>query len=773
MKNQLQPAQAPQQANAGLKEIFAKITKTELAENVFLLLLSRICFMEYLVSPFGISMFCVLFAKSARPSYVISCVLGILLTANPLFYFKYIGTMLIVLTFTVIFRRELKNKKDVLALIATGALFVNGGVYVIAEGLFLYDFMMLVVESGLCYLSFFVFWEAEDNLRSVSYRCVYEPRDLVCLTLLCACAILSVSLIESLLPLAHILAITIILFLALTCGFSVSTPAGAVLSLSVGLATAYPAQIVCAYTLSALFAGLVSRYGRLAVSGIFAAGSFVVTWLIFPESNGLLTVSYVAVSCLVLFFVPDKALLSFGTSATDTTKNQRGTYRTQELVAEELSGAIETVNSVSDIFHDIIKSYCDSYANSYDAVFDATANAVCANCSLCRFCWHKEKIKTVSLLENMITVMESKGIIGKKDIPADFLGMCIRCDGFISELNKNFESHKVTKMWSGKVAESKKLVAEQFKNISMILENLQENLDKKLLYSPELERKIKNALDKIGVSAANMRLISDEGIAVELHQPVYRVSECIDRIGEVLSEIFEVEMVAEKKENGVLLFYQKPEFCISSAVLSKACRSSQVCGDNCSEFYFAPGRYAIVLSDGMGSGERANFQSSVAVRLAKKLLCGGMKSETCVRLINNILMTNADRETFATVDLCVINLYSGIVEFVKTGAAPSYIKKEKENITVTSTSLPAGLIPVVDSDFCVKYSQNGDVLVMVSDGVSDVLDNGKRNEFFSLIDADAPEAEVCERILNRAYARSGGIATDDMTVCVCKISKNQ
>ena len=773
MKNQLQPAGGPQQATPKLGEMFAKITKMELAENIFLLLLSRICFMEYLVSPFGVAMFCVLFAKSARPSYVVFCLLGILLSANPIFYFKYIGTVLIVLTISVIFRQELKNKKNLQAAIATAAIFVNGAVYVIAEGLFLYDFLMLVVESGLCYLSFFVFWEATDNLRAVPYRCVYEPRDLVCLTLLCACAILSISLIESLLPLAHILAITIILFLALTCGFSVSTPAGAVLSLAMGLSTAYPAQIVCAYTLSALFAGLVPRYGRLAVSGIFAASSFVVKWLIFPESNGLLTVSYVAVACLVLFFVPDRILLSFGTTAAISNKSQRKSYSMQELVKEELDGTINTVNSVADIFHDIIKSYCDSYANSYDAVFDATAQAVCANCSLCRFCWHKDKLKTISLLENMITVMESKNILSKKDVPVDFSQMCIRCDGFVSELNKNYESLKVTKMWSGKVKESKRLVAEQFKNISMILENLQENLEKKFVNAPDLERKIVASLDKIGVSAEQIRIMSDEGFIVEIHQPVYRAEESPDRICQVLSEIFEVDMIFENKDSGVLMFYQKPEFCITTEIRSTPRSNSQVCGDCSKGFFFAPGRYAIILSDGMGSGEYANFQSNVVTSLAQKLLSSGMKSETCVRLINNILMTNADRETFATVDLCVINLYSGIVEFVKTGAASSYIKQGKENITVTSTSLPAGLIPAAEADFCVKYARDNDVVVMASDGITDVLDSGEKNEIFSLIKPEEEAGVLSEKILKRAISRSGGRALDDMTVCVCKISKNQ
>lgn len=771
MKNQLQPGHNPQELGTGLREMFTKITKRELAENIFLLLVSRICFMEYLVSPFGASMFCVLFAKRFRPSYVVFSVLGVLLTGNPIFYFKYIGTALIILTLTIIFREELKNKKSILAIITTTSLFVNGAVYVIAEGLFLYDFLMLLAESGLCYLSFFVFWEAADNLCTIGYRSVYEPKELVGLTILCACAILSISLVESLLPLAHILAVTIILFLALTCGFSVSVAAGVVLSLAIGLTTAYPAQLVCAYTISALFAGLTARFGRLAVSGMFAACSFVVTWLLFPESNGLLTVSYVAVACLVLFFVPDKILLSFGTAATVTDKSQRGNFRMKRVVSEELEGTMETVNSVSDIFQDVINSCCDNYTNSYNAVFDATAHNVCADCSLCRFCWHKEKAKTVSLLENMTKTMESKNTLGQKDVPKDFSQMCIRCESFVSELSKNFESLKVTKMWSGKVRESKKLVAEQFKNISMILENLKHNLEKKLMYSPELERKILTALDRIGVSCAELRIISDEGFLVELHQPVYRAGECTEKMCEALSEVFEVEMVAQRHENNLLVFYQKPEFYVSLDICTKARKHSQICGDCCAEFSFAPGRHAIILSDGMGSGEYANFQSSVVVSLAKKLLSSGIKGETCVRLINSILMANADRETFATVDLCVINLYSGMIEFVKTGAASSYMKKGKEDISVTSTSLPAGLIPVVEADFHVKYAQGNDILVMASDGVTDVLDKEEKNEIFSLINSEEAPKEQAERILNRALIRSGGIATDDMTVCVCKILK--
>ena len=99
------------------------------------------------------------------------------------------------------------------------------------------------------------------------------------------------------------------------------------------------------------------------------------------------------------------------------------------------------------------------------------------------------------------------------------------------------------------------------------------------------------------------------------------------------------------------------------------------------------------------------------------------------------------------------------------------MKKGKEDISVTSTSLPAGLIPVVEADFHIKYAQDNDILVMASDGVTDVLDKGERNEIFPLINSEESPKEQAEQILNRALIRSGGIATDDMTVCVCKIAK--
>lgn len=755
-----------------IKDLSKAMSPTELTENVILLLLCRICFMEYLVSPFGVALFSVLFYRKRRLSYVIASVAGTLLSGIPVFYFKYIGTILIAMSLIIIFSKELKSKSRTVSAITTAALLLNGGVYVFVEGFFVYDTLLLILECCLCYLSFFCFDCATASMEHFTKRKIFEPKEIVSMVILFGCCVLSISLTENLLPVAHIIAIFGILFLSVTCGFTVSTPAGAVLGLSLGFVSAYPAQLVCTYTLSSLFSGVCARYGKLASSGIFALCTFFVTILISPEANGFLPVSYVAVAWLLVFFVPEKVIASFGTAATKPLNISRKEARIKDELYDAFDISFNTLDSVADIFSDIIKEGSAIEVSDNSVILENTANAICTNCSLYRFCWQKEKQKTLLAIENLLPCTEAS--LRKNHIPKEFSDICIRRDAFIRELNKNAESYKITKMWSGKVVESKKLVAEQFKNLSMILTDVRDNLSSGITFSSDTESKIAVALDKMGISFSKVKVLSSDGFVVEIHNPDFYINSHADKkIENVLSEIFDVPMVMTSSSYEKIVFCQKTEFAASLHISVLPRKNSDHCGDNCAYFYFGTGKLAIVLSDGMGSGEAAAFQSNLVVTLAKKLLSSGFSLRTCVRLINNILMTNADRETFATVDLCVVDMYSGIAEFAKTGAAPSYIKKEDEEIVISSSSLPAGLINSADTDFCVKYLQAGDWVVLASDGITDTLDCPDKNEIFEICNEfDGTPEELAESILNLALKRSGGIATDDLCVCVCKLEKN-
>lgn len=41
-------------------------------------------------------------------------------------------------------------------------------------------------------------------------------------------------------------------------------------------------------------------------------------------------------------------------------------------------------------------------------------------------------------------------------------------------------------------------------------------------------------------------------------------------------------------------------------------------------------------------------------------------------------MLNQNNEIFATLDIAIVDLYKGNIEFIKSGACPTYIKIRKE-----------------------------------------------------------------------------------------------
>ena len=780
MKQQLQKlTNPPQIAKIHPKRLFAKLDAYELLENIALFLLSRIYFMDYLISPFGLAAFSVLFYKKKRVYYVIFASLGALSTKTPIFFFKYIGAILITMSIQLIFSKELRHKKYTAAGLSSMAVFLTGVIYVLTEGVFFFDTLLLVLECLGLFALFLLFDKATFAIKAALTRGTFEPTGLLCVISLFACVIFSVSLTQNFWPLSHIAGIFLILLTGLSYGFGISVPAGAILGLSLCFSTPYPSQMICIYTLSSMSSGLFAGYGRLASSGAFALSSLITTLVLCPEANGILTVSYVAAACLLLFFVPERMLISSKNSSVNLRKETSLADKVRLSTDSKIAETIGAIDSVGTVFGEVIESFCDTRHDTKREILRATADAVCEDCSLCKYCWSKEKEKTHSICERMIDSMSSKSAVSKRNIPKEFSDMCIRSESFVSELNKSCESQKITKMWAGKVQESKRLVLEQFKNISMVLKDLQGSISSQTEFIPTAEAKIYSALSHHGIHPDSVCVKKDAGYTVNLNRlSCEGKTECDDVITSVISEILEVPMIKEATDCGSsycnVTFCQKPVLRADASISCATKKNSSGNGDNSCVFSLDTGRVAIVLADGMGSGEMASFQSSIVVNLSKKLLLAGFNLSTCVRLINDILMTNADKDTFSTIDLCVINLYTGVAEFVKTGASVSYLKSQNAMDLVTASSLPAGLIRSIEPDFDRKFFKSGDVLVMASDGVTDALDTDSQNEIFKILDdfSGTPE-ELSDTIIKSALRKSGGSAPDDMTVIALKISEDE
>lgn len=181
----------------------------------------------------------------------------------------------------------------------------------------------------------------------------------------------------------------------------------------------------------------------------------------------------------------------------------------------------------------------------------------------------------------------------------------------------------------------------------------------------------------------------------------------------------------------------------------------------------------MALSDGMGSGEKASILSKATVNLIEKFLESGLDKNSSVKLINSILMLKSNDDYFSTIDLSIIDLSDGEIEFMKIGAAPTVIKRKEAVDIVKTASLPAGILDTIEIELIHRQLNDGDMVILISDGVIDTFRGGEENEekifldFVKGIKSINPQA-VADIILDEAYKNSQGRPSDDMTVLVAK-----
>jgi stage II sporulation protein E len=183
----------------------------------------------------------------------------------------------------------------------------------------------------------------------------------------------------------------------------------------------------------------------------------------------------------------------------------------------------------------------------------------------------------------------------------------------------------------------------------------------------------------------------------------------------------------------------------------------------------------MALSDGMGTGRRANEESAAAVDLLENFLEAGFEKNLAVKIINSALVLRNSSESFATLDICTVDLYTGSAEFVKIGAASSFLLRDGKVFVIRSTSLPIGMLKDVDMELSRRDLKDGDVLLMVTDGLLDIADEyGDKEDWIdSALTAcklDKPQ-DIADFILLEAKRLCAGIIPDDMTVLASLIKE--
>jgi serine phosphatase RsbU (regulator of sigma subunit) len=198
-------------------------------------------------------------------------------------------------------------------------------------------------------------------------------------------------------------------------------------------------------------------------------------------------------------------------------------------------------------------------------------------------------------------------------------------------------------------------------------------------------------------------------------------------------------------------------------------RRGGVSGDKMS-FVDTPDGYSLaLLTDGMGTGKSAKRVSDFASEIIAELLKSGRDKTTSLHLLNKLLNQRPD-ESAVAVDLFIFDRILGEGTFVKSGGAPSYIKRGNSVYRIKSETAPLGSMPMLDCEKIRVEVSEGDFIIMLSDGVSQSAEDSPWLLDFLSKPYDGDESSLARDILDLSKQNHNG-PLDDMSVLVAKIRK--
>ena len=342
-------------------------------------------------------------------------------------------------------------------------------------------------------------------------------------------------------------------------------------------------------------------------------------------------------------------------------------------------------------------------------------------------------------------------------------------------------------LWQRKLQENQGLLAEHLKEMAHIMAEVARE---SYTYHPmgaRRYRQMSKLLKESGILLKNFFELEHEDGHLEISLTMKTASDKYVRLGE--SEHISVTDVADfisvamntrlraaknaplylTSEWNTYYFLEEPKFHLLTGAAKAVKETEKVSGDNYSFYEGDDGKMVVILSDGMGSGEKACRDSERVIELTERLLEAGFRKESAIQMINGALTASGQEENMSTLDICDMNLYTGECEFMKVGAACTYIKRGRLVDRLSTQNFPLGVFGQLEPELIYRTLQNGDYVIMLSDGVLDALSQGIGEEVLPEIigkmDYNNPN-EIANQILAYCIKQSKGQVRDDMTVLV-------
>ncbi len=545
----------------------------------------------------------------------------------------------------------------------------------------------------------------------------------------------------------NVFSILIVMILGWKNGILVGATSGVTIGVTIGVISGSEPIMIASYAISGMIAGILNRFGKIGVVIGFALGNIVLAYVSNGYTVELIHFKEILVASIGLLLIPKNLQIDLE----EFIGNSKFLPYTSGRVLNKSKEVAESLNSVSKAIEKMASTY-EEDKEEKEKKFTKEYKQYEEN----------KKIFITELLNNLENYKENmlyddisnikgdivdkifKLLIDKQEISRkDLLQIFAECNSYIigfddkdiskkleenimqivRTINVSYAQSKSDFIWKKKIEQNNKNVGKQLKDVSKAIGSMAKNLEKDIeqeeSYIKE-KQEIISLLEQKEIIMQDIAIKKENRYIVEIYLSENIENSKIELIGKILTKTLGEKIVLNQEASvgKKLEFISEDKYVMALGVANKTKTKSDVSGDSTLTIRLKDGKYLIAISDGMGSGKEAKKSSTEALQLLENLLLSGFDKNISLELINNSLI-NRNKESYASLDIAIVDLYMGNVEFIKSAACPTYIKSGKRVQMVKSNSLPTGIIEESKIQTFDKDIEQGDIMVLCSDGVLD------------------------------------------------------
>ena len=417
------------------------------------------------------------------------------------------------------------------------------------------------------------------------------------------------------------------------------------------------------------------------------------------------------------------------------------------------------------------------------AAMQTAAAVVCGQCSRCNLYCDADKEDSYYLYY-LLRSFEQKGRVEYEDMPRLFLEACRNKEEYLAQLNRNLGRATMNLEWKNRFLESRDTVMVQFRELAVMLEEFAGQMSRAADITDQKEDAVRRLFRLHQIAVDNMLLLEHEKCYREAYVTMHALGgRCMT--AKDAATLFGQAVGGRgwyappdtraliTKQPGVVRFLEPGAYRMMYGVARMSKNGTGISGDNYTYSGSLPGQVIMSLSDGMGSGAAADQESRKVIELLQQLLETGFSARSALKMVNTILMLTGTEQHPATLDLCCVDLCSGVLEAMKMGAVATFVLSNGQAEILDAGTLPAGVLSQAEPALLSRKLWDNDQIIMITDGVLDAcpgLDKEQSlKEYLESMPVKTPQ-DMAERILEFALSFVPG-ARDDMTVLTAQVWK--